>query len=84
MITSLLTRREPAIRRKASLGGGEVSLGGMGNWTGLSESRSRLFAGGLGCGRGRSPTDASSYRMSHSRPAECHCFSHVLSTCMHL
>lgn len=64
MGTSLLTRREPAIRRKASFGSGEVSLGGVGNWTGLSASRSRLFAGGLGCGRGRSPTDASSYKMS--------------------
>lgn len=40
---------------------------------GLSESRSRLFVGvGLALGNGKSPTEASSYRISHKRPAKCH------------
>lgn len=60
---SLLTRLEPAILR--SMGSAdacfcvEVSLDVVD--IGVSESRSRLLvAGGLACGRGRSPTEASS------------------------
>lgn len=58
-----MARREPAIVRGASEAG-ELAVG-VEEDAGLSASRSRLLLqGGLALGRGRSPTEASSYKIS--------------------
>ena len=64
-----MTLREPAILRGPSTNPGlEVDEGAEPAEIGLSESLSRLlFASGLGCGSGKSPTDASSQRTSLKR-----------------
>lgn len=82
--TYLVTRCKPEMFLETSLGDGESSLGEEREAIGTSESLSRLFAGGLGCGRGRSPMYANSFRISHRRPAECHRSSDFLSIRMHL
>jgi len=69
--TCLVTRCKPEMFLGKSLGDGESSLGGERDAIGgekdaigTSESRSRLFASRLGCGRGRSPRCVNSYRIS--------------------
>lgn len=66
LLGSLDTRRNPAIARGASgVAGVEELAEGAEGEAGLSASLSRLLlAGGLALGRGRSPTDASSYKIS--------------------